>query len=89
MPDYGITKTGMQIKRLDTIMDEIHKDLTDVFGVNTKLNPESYLNVLVTTFADKIAELWEFGASIYHASYPSSAEGINLDNCMQYSGVVR
>lgn len=89
MPDYGITKTGMQIKRLDTIMDEIHKDLTDGFGVNTKLNPESYLNVLVTTFADKIAELWEFGASIYHASYPSSAEGINLDNCMQYSGVVR
>ena len=89
MPDYGITKTGMHIKRLDTIMDEIHKDLTDGFGVNTKLNPESYLNVLVTCFADKIAELWEFGASIYHASYPSSAEGINLDNCMQYSGVVR
>lgn len=89
MPEYGVTKTGVNIKRLDTIMEEIHDDLSEGWGVNTRLNPKSKLNVLVTNFSDKIAELWEFGKGIYDAMYPSSAEGINLDNAAQYGGSVR
>jgi len=89
MSKYGVTKTGVNIKRLDTIVEEIHDDLSAGWGVNTRLNPKSKLNVLVTDFGDKIAELWEFGKGIYDAMYPSSAEGINLDNAAQYGGSVR
>lgn len=73
MPEYGITKKGVNIKRLDTIMEEIHDGLSAGWGVNTRLNPKSNLNVLVTNFSDKVAELWELGKGIYDSMYPVSA----------------
>lgn len=89
MSEYGITERGVNIKRLDTIMNEVHTGLSDGWGVNTRLNPKSKLNVLVTNFSDKIAELWELGKGIYDSMYPSSAEGISLDNACQFGGTVR
>ena len=87
--DYGVTENGLSIKRLDTIMDELHDDLSAGWGVNTRLNPKSFLNVQLTAFADKIAELWELGGEIYNSMYPSSAEGISLDNAAQFGGSTR
>lgn len=89
MPKYGITESGVNIKRLDTIMEEIHAGLSAGWGVNTRLNPKSKLNVMVTNFSDKVAELWELGKGIYDSMYPSSAEGISLDNACQFGGTVR
>lgn len=86
---YGVTPTGFVPKRFDIILDEIHTDLSEGFGVNTRLNPKSYLNVLVTNFADKIAELWEVAQDSYDAMYPFSAEDISLDNAAQFGGVTR
>lgn len=60
MPEYGITETGLRIKRLDVILDEINADQTAGFGVKIGTNQRSFLNVLNTSFADKIAELWGF-----------------------------
>ena len=39
---YGLTPQGPVIKRLDTIMDEIHDDLTAGWKVNTRLNSKSF-----------------------------------------------
>ena len=86
MPEYGITETGLRIKRLDVILDEINADQTAGFGVKIGTNQRSFLNVLNTSFADKIAELWEFGAEIYHSLSPMSAEGAALDNAVQFGG---
>ena len=89
MSDYGVTPKGLVTKRLDEIVNGMHDDLSDGWGVNTRLNPKSYLNVQVTAFADKIAELWELGEQIYHSMYPFSAEDASLDNAVQYGGVAR
>lgn len=89
MSDYGITRKGVNIKRLDTIMDEMHTDLSTGWGINTRNNPKSFLNVLMTDFGDKIAELWEFGQQIYQSYHPSSAEDTALDDACQFAGVVR
>ena len=89
MKEFGLTPKGPVIKRLDTIIDEIHNDLTEGFGVNTRLNPRSFLNVQLTAFADKIAELWELGLDSYYAMYPYSAEGADLDNAVQFGGISR
>ena len=89
MADYGLTLKGPLIKRLDTIMEEFHDDLSAGWNVNTRHNPSSYLNVQMTAIADKIAELWELGGHIYNAKYPWSAEGANLDNAVQYGGIAR
>ena len=74
MSEYGVTPTGLNIKRLDKIIDELHDDLSEGWKVNTRLNPKSFLNVQLTAFADKIAELWEFGEQVYNSMYPFSAE---------------
>lgn len=89
MGDYGLTPKGPNIKRLDTILDDLHTRLSDRWGVNTRQNPESFLGHLLTNFADSIAELWEFGEQVYYSQYPSSAEGASLDNAAQYGGAVR
>ena len=89
MSDYGVTKNGFVLKRMDTILKEIHADLTEGFGVDTRLSKTSFLNVLVTTFANQIANLWEVGQESYYAKYPATATGINLDNAVQYGGIRR
>ena len=89
MSDYGLTPKGVNIKRLDTILDEMHDDLSERLGVNTRQNPQSFLNHILTNIADKCAELWEFGEDVYFSQYPSSAEGISLDNVTQYGGLTR
>jgi uncharacterized phage protein gp47/JayE len=87
--EYGVTATGCVIKRLDVLLDEIHSDLTEAWGFNTRQNPQSFINVLTTNFADKLAQLWEFGQDVYNATYPFSAEGVSLDNAVQLGGIQR
>ena len=89
MSTYGITPEGPNIKRLDTILDEMHNDLSEEWGVNTRQNPQSFLNHLLTNVADQFADVWEFGLDIYHSHYPSTAEGVSLDNAAQYGGSTR
>lgn len=89
MSNYGLTPNGPNIKRLDTIVEDIHAGLSERWGVNTRQNPESFLNHLLINFADAVAELWEFGESIYFSQYPTYAEGVNLDNAAQYGGATR
>jgi hypothetical protein len=89
MSDYGVTEKGFVIKRMDSIMEEIHSDLTTGFGFNTRLLRPSFLDVLVTTFSGQIAELWETAQDSYYAKYPATATGVNLDNAVQYGGIRR
>lgn len=89
MSNYGLTPNGPNIKRLDEIVDSLHKNLSERWGVNTRQNPESFLNHMLTNIADAIAELWEFGEDVYYSQYPSFAEGTSLDNAAQYGGSTR
>ena len=89
MPEYGITDTGFNIKRMDAVMDNIHADLKEAWGVDTAVNAQSFLGALIRTFSARIAELWETAQGVYYSQYPATAEGVNLDNAMQFGGVVR
>lgn len=89
MPSYGVTNKGFVLKRMDTILNEIHSDLTEGFGVDTRLAGTSFLNTLITTFAGQIADLWETAQDSYYAKYPATAVGVNLDNAVQYGGIHR
>ena len=89
MANYGLTDNGFVIKRLDTILNEIHEELSDGFGIDTRISKPSFLDVFVTTFAGQIANLWEVAQDSYYAKYPSSATGVHLDNSIQYGGIRR
>lgn len=89
MEQYGLTPQGPNPKRLDIILEEMHEQMSRRTGVNTRQNPQSLLNHLLTNIADRIAELWEFGCDVYYSQYPSSAEGMSLDSAAQYGGTTR
>lgn len=89
MAEYGVTDKGFVIKRLDEILEELHTELSEGFGFNTRLDPQSFLNVLITTYGGQLSELWEVAQNSYYAKYPSTAEGVSLDNAVQYGGIRR
>lgn len=90
MGQYGVTEKGFVMKRLDTIINEVQTDLSAALGFDVSQNPQSLLNAaLIIPFCDKIAELWEVSQDSYYAKYPSTAEGVNLDNACQYGNVFR
>lgn len=89
MSEYGITDKGFVRKRYDTIYSELKDDIKDNIGIDISINPQSYINVLVSSFADKLAALWELAEQVYFSHYPSTAEGINLDYACQFGGLTR
>ena len=89
MSNYGVTDKGFVLKRMDTIMEEVHSDLTEGFGFDTRLSESSFLNVMVTSFCGQISELWESAQNEYYAKYPTTATGVNLDNAAQFGGIRR
>lgn len=89
MAEYGVTEKGFNVKRMDTIMSEIHADLKADWGVDTTINDQSFLNSFIKSTAAQIAAIWETGQDVYYSQYPSTAEGISLDNAMQFGGVTR
>ena len=78
MAQYGLTPKGPNPKRLDVILDKMHRQ-----------NPQSLLNHLLTNVADRIAELWEYGTDVYYSQYPATAEGRSLDSAAQFGGSTR
>ena len=89
MGAYGITEKGFVLKRMDTILEEVHTEMTEGLGVDTRLSATSFLNVLVTSFCGQMAELWEVAQDSYYAKYPTTAVGIHLDNAVQFGGIRR
>ena len=89
MARYGVTDKGFNLKRLDTILEEVHADLTEAFGFDTRLTKPSFLDSLVTTFSYQISDLWEAAQDSYYSKYPATATGLNLDNAVQYGGIRR
>ncbi len=89
MNEYGVTPAGFVPKRLDEIRDGINQRIREATGIDVSINPQSVIQVLVTGIADEIAAMWETAQDAYYAMYPSSAEGISLDNAMQFGGVLR
>lgn len=89
MPEYGVTDKGFVLKRMDTILEEIHADLSEGFGFDTRLTGATFLNTLITTFAGQVADLWETAQDTYYSKNPATAEGVNLDNAVQYGGIRR
>lgn len=89
MAECGVTEKGFVIKRLDEITEEIHADLTEAYGFDTRMTRPSFLDTLITTFAYQVAELWEVAQDSYYAKYPATATGLSLDNAVQYGGIRR
>lgn len=94
MADYGVTPEGFIRMRLPEIREAIveamrgnlrSKGLPD----NIETRPDSVTGVLIDTFADREAAIWELSEGVYYAMYPGSAFGASLDRAVSFSGVRR
>lgn len=94
MAEFGVTPAGFIRKRLADIRPEIIAALRNnlqAAGLSGEIEtrPDSVMGILIDTFAEREAALWELSEGIYGATYPSSASGINLDHAVSFTGVTR
>lgn len=94
MADYGLLATGFVKMRLPEIRQAIIEDFKARLRENglsddIQTRPDSVLGLLIDTFADREASLWEVAEAVYNAMYPNTATGVSLDNAVGFTGVSR
>ncbi|KOQ69993.1 baseplate J/gp47 family protein [Stenotrophomonas maltophilia] len=94
MAEFGVTPAGFIRKRLADIRPEIIAALRNNLQAaglsgDIETRPDSVMGILIDTFAEREAALWELSEGIYGATYPSSASGVNLDNAVSLTGAER
>lgn len=87
----GLDATGLTIKRLDEIRDDLVAAFqsSPEYGASTNTGPDSPIGQAIDVIAAQLSELWELAQEIYDAWDPDAAEGIQLDNIAGLTGVVR
>jgi hypothetical protein len=86
---YGMTDEGFVVKPQSIIDSEVDQALRDGFGNFINTLPQSVFGQLKSIFAEREALLWEGQEQIYLSQYPSSAEGVSLDDCLAINGLRR
>lgn len=91
---YGVTPDGFARPRLPEIRQEIVADLrarmqSAGFNGAVETRPDSITGLLIDTFAEREATLWEQAEGVYYAMYPGSATGVSLDRAVSFTGVSR
>lgn len=85
---YGVLITGFSLKRFEDIKLEIENELREKFG-EIDTDADSVFGQIDGVYSRHLAELWEQAENIYNSMYPSTAEGVSLDNACSYVGVKR
>lgn len=86
---YGITESGFVKKSYSEIYDDIRANLIAALNVDVSQNPQGVMNVIVATFAERLASLWNVAEDAYYSSYPGTAKGTALDMACSLGGVIR
>jgi uncharacterized phage protein gp47/JayE len=88
-PAYGVLPSGFSRMRLPEIRQAIIDSLQQTTGLTFETRPDSITGQFINVFAEREATLWELAESVYHAMYPISATGVNLDHSVSFAGVRR
>ncbi len=89
MSSFGLTPTGFNRKRLDTLLEELNAELRSIFGDNFDIDPNSPQGQLNGTISESNANLWEIGQAAYNAFRPSAATGDALSELVQLNNITR
>jgi len=84
-----LTSAGLEVKRLETIIEDMNADARLAFGATTNTEPDSVLGQLIGVFAAQLAPVWELAQQLYDSFDPDQAEGAQLDNLCALTGVTR
>ena len=86
---FGLLDTGFLIKRLEAILADKNTAVTDVFGPDINLTPQSPDGQINGTLAESDADLWELAGAVANMYNPSAATGNSLSALVQINGITR
>lgn len=89
MVEYGVTKTGFNIKPFQTILEEKAERSRAMFGEDVDLRSTSPLRKLLDISSFEDHELWKAMEQLYYSNFLSTASGDALDLLGEDVGVVR
>ena len=84
-----ITEKGLEIERLDAILDRLSQGMRDIYGQDINLNPDTPDGQWIGILSQGIADINEVIAGVYGMSDPTSAVGQWLDIQVKYVGISR
>lgn len=84
-----ITEKGLEIERLDAILDRLSQAMRDIYGQDINLNPDTPDGQWIGILSQGIADINEVIAGVYAMSDPTSATGQWLDIQVKYVGISR
>lgn len=85
----GLTSTGLSIKRLQDIRDDITSRLNGFFGEDINTSEDSVFGQIRDSVAPGESSIWEQLQIVYDSQFPSRAEGQQLDDNATIVGVFR
>jgi uncharacterized phage protein gp47/JayE len=88
MSGFGLTTDGFTIKRLQDIKADLEANFRAQFG-EIDVSASSVFGQIIGVTARPLADLWGLMELIYLSQAPLSAEGVQLDNVAQYTGLTR
>lgn len=86
--EYGLTADGFKRKRLPEIIASLGDRISDKLGVEIQRNANSMFGQLIGVYAYEINSLWQLAENVYNAMYPSTAQGVQLDNAAGLAGII-
>ncbi|HCU24362.1 MAG TPA: hypothetical protein DF383_05030 [Deltaproteobacteria bacterium] len=86
---FGVTLEGFKLKRFENIREEIEGDLRIALGNAINLLPTELLGQIVGILTERESKLWELDEDVYNSQYPTTANGISLDNVAAITGIKR
>lgn len=84
-----LDRTGLTVKRLETIVDDLGQDLKDNLGQDIDLSVNSTIGAMNSVVGGELATVWEYLEETYNAFNIRTAEGFHLDNLVLLGGVTR
>ncbi len=85
----SLTLQGYQLAKLEDIKAGIESDLKSALGPGINLLPTQLLGQAVGILAERMALIHELGQDVYNSQYPTTANGISLDNVAAITGIKR
>lgn len=89
MVQYGVTKTGFNVKPFQVILEEKAERARAMFGVDADLRSTSALRKLLDVSSFEDHELWKAMEQLYYSNFMSTASGDALNLLGEDIGVSR
>ncbi len=78
--NFGVTDSGLLIKRIPDIIDQMKTSLAADLGADFDLLSVTPEGQLINRQAEELADLWELAEQVYNSLFVNTASGISLQN---------